>query len=105
MSSSKETTAPGQTEVRQKVKSHKTAASSLAEKFKKIKEGMTEQGVLRIMGDAQHKEGTTWGYFLTRGPEVGEQLMIYQIVFRDHKVAQKQMVGGPDATGPAPHAH
>jgi outer membrane protein assembly factor BamE (lipoprotein component of BamABCDE complex) len=99
------TSAPGLTEVRQKVKAHKTAASSLAEKFKKIKEGMTEQEVLRIMGEPQHKEGTTWAYFLTRAPEVGEQLMIYQIIFREHKVAQKQMVGGPDATGPAPRAH
>jgi len=63
---------------------------------------MTEQEVLQLMGAPQHKEGNTWAYFLRRAPVAGEQLMIYQIVFRDHKVAQKQMVGGPDATGPAP---
>ena len=80
----------------------KPTVSSLEEKFKKIKEGMTEQEVHGIMGDPQHKEGNTWTYSLTRAPEAGEQLMVYQIVFRDHKVVQKQIVGGPDATGPAP---
>ena len=86
------------------MKAPKTTASSLAEKFKKIKEGMTEQEVHGIMGDPQHKEGNTWAYFPTRAPEAGEQLMVYRIVFRDHKVVQKQIVGGADATGPAPKA-
>ena len=87
------------------MKVNKTTASSLEEKFGKIKEGMTEQEVLGFMGSPQHKEGDTWDYFLRRAPVAGEQLMIYKIVFRDHKVAQKQMIGGPDATGPAPHSH
>jgi len=92
--------APGQ-----KVKKPKTTASSLAENFKKIKEGMTEQEVRGIMGSPQRKEGDTWAYFLTRAPEAGEQLMIYQIAFRDRQVVEKKIVGGPDATGPAPQAH
>jgi outer membrane protein assembly factor BamE (lipoprotein component of BamABCDE complex) len=103
--SGNETAGPGQTDAGQKVKANKTTASSLAEKFKKIKEGMTEQQVIGLMGDPQHTEGNTWTYFLRRAPEAGEQLMLYHIVFRNHIVAQKQMVGGPDATGPAPKTH
>ena len=86
------------------MKAHKTTSSSLAEQFKKIKAGMTEQKVLEIMGEPKHKEGNIWTYALDRAPALGEQLMIYQITFRDHKVAQKQILGGPDATGPAPPA-
>jgi|SRR5579872_1411811 len=72
----------------------------LAGKFQKVKEGMSEPSVLRIMGDPQYKNGDTWQYSLTRAPRPGEQLMIYQITFQDHKVARKQIIPGPDATGP-----
>jgi hypothetical protein len=96
---------PSQTAGRHKMKAHETAASSLEEKFKKINEGMSERQVLGIMGPPRRKEHNTWEYFLERGPTAGEQLMIYQIVFRDHRVAKKQIAGGPDATGPAPNLH
>ena len=81
--------------------SHATDAS-LARQFKKIKVGMTEKEVLATMGEPKHKEGNTWMYAVDRALEPGEQLMIYQIIFRDHKVVEKQILGGPDATGPAP---
>ena len=85
------------------VKTHTvTDSEMLAAKFEKVKEGMTEQQVLRIMGDPQHREAAAWQYTLTRAPQAGEQLMIYQVIFRDHKVVQKQIAGGADATGPAP---
>lgn len=88
----------------QKVKASKTTDASLARQFKKIKVGMTEKEVLATMGEPKHKEGNTWMYALDRAPAPGEQLMIHQITFRDHRVVQKHILGGPDATGPAPGA-
>jgi outer membrane protein assembly factor BamE (lipoprotein component of BamABCDE complex) len=82
------------------VKSRQTTSSSLAEQFEKIKVGMTEKEVIEIMGEPKHKEGNIWTYALDRAPAPGEQLMIYQITFRDHRVVRKQIIGGPDATGP-----
>jgi hypothetical protein len=88
----------------QKVKTQKATSDSLAEQFEKIKIGMTDKKVLEIMGEPKHKEGNVWTYALDRAPAPGEQLMIYQITFRDHKVTEKRIIGGPDATGPAPPA-
>src|SRR6266849_5765168 len=91
------TTASGQ-----KVTASPTTDASLARQFKKIKVGMTEKEVLANMGEPKHKEANNWMYALDRAPVPGEQLMIYQITFRDRKVVEKQILGGPDATGPAP---
>ena len=88
----------------QKVTASHTTDASLARQFKKIKVGMTEKEVLATMGEPKHREGNTWMYALDRAPAPGEQLMIYQITFRDHKVVQKKILGGADATGPAPGA-
>ena len=76
------------------------ASELLSAKFEKVKDGMSEKALLRLMGAPQHKEGDTWSYFENRAPLPGEQLMIYQILLRDHKVASKRIVPGPDATGP-----
>ena len=86
----------------QKVTASHTTDASLARQFKKVKVGMTEKEVLATMGEPKHKEANNWMYALDRAPVPGEQLMIYQITFRDHKVVGKQILGGPDATGPAP---
>src|SRR5258708_2016966 len=72
----------------EKVTVSKPTDASLARQFRKIKVGMTEKEVLATMGEPKHREGNTWMYALERAPASGEQLMIYQITFRDHKVVQ-----------------
>ena len=88
---------------RRRKKEMEPDSTEFIQKFKSIKPGMTQESVLKFLGNPTKKDNPLiWNYFENRLPLPGEQLSIYQIQFQNDKVSAAAIVPGPDATGPAP---
>ncbi len=77
-------------------------SAEFVRKFESIKPGMTQEYIIKLLGEPTAKDFSTWTYYKNRMPLPGEQLAIYQIQFRNDKVSATDIAPGPDATGEAP---
>lgn len=73
-----------------------------ARQFEAVRVGMYEERVASLLGPPDREAGDKWICIRPKELRPGVQQTMFILIFKRKSVTAKQIVSGPDATGPAP---